>query len=255
MSRDEFAKKYKVKTNFLEYNGIIRAIQVHFHLNRFTDVCKVAAPFQPSNMELLLKQRKGCKVFYDILITSKKGKTTRNKWQEEFVIQNEEWKEFCALNLFFLTDTKLRWFQYRINQSIIATNTLLLKMNIRFDDSCTFCNTNAETIRHLFVDCDISTNFWVLFKNWVEAKMNRNLIMTPKLILFGSKQDSTLTLLLTIAKFHLYRARVMEKRPNFNSLKREIKSYYNVLKYQAICNLQLQHFPKKWLLWHPLLSG
>jgi len=158
-----------------------------------------------------------------------------------------------AINFKFSTDIKLRWFQYRINQSIIATNTLLLKMNIRVDDQCTFCRSNPETIRHLFVDCEVSASFWSLFKNWVETKTSTKLILTPQLILFGSRYDHTLTLLLTIAKYNIYRARMTEKRPSLNLLVREIKAYYNTVKYQAMCNFQLEQFKKKWHLWQPLL--
>jgi hypothetical protein len=183
MSLDEFVEMYKVKTNYLEYNGIIRAIQSNFCIFKFTG-SKVAAPFRPRNMELLYKQSKGCKTFYEAFVESKQKNKT-NKWQTEFEMQNDTWKEVCFLNFKFSTDTKLRWFQYRINQKILGTNTLLLKMNIKDDDSCTFCNTYPETIRHLFVDCRVSMKFWFDFKNWIKDRTNLTLTMSPKLIILG----------------------------------------------------------------------
>ena len=253
MSKDEFSEVYNVRTNFLEYYGIIRAIQSNFHINSLNST-KMASPFRPSNMELLFKQCKGCKIFYDVFVVSKKGKMTRNKWQTEFEIDNNEWKDICVLNFKCTTDTKYRWFQYRINHSIIGTNSLLLKMKLKNDDLCTFCKATSETIRHLFIDCQISRNFWNNIKIWIEEKSNINVNMTPFFILFGSKYDPILTLIIIMAKFHLYRAKMMEKEPNLQLFKQEIKYYYKVLKYQATCNLKLKSFLQKWQSWQVLVN-
>ena len=91
-------------------------------------------------------------------------------------------------------------------------------------------------------------------KIWVRDKINVDLNMTTLTILFGSKYDYVLTLLMSLAKFHIYRAKMTEKRPNFEAFKQEIKYYYNILKYQASCNLEVDKFMKKWLLWLPLVQ-
>ena len=129
MNRTEFEETYNVKTNFLEYNGIIRAIQLLLRSNHVRIGSKVPSPFRPSNMDCLFKQNKGCKAFYDVFVAFKKAKQPTNKWQSDFDIDTEDWKAFCLLNFNFTTDTKFRWFQYRINQNILASNRFLAKIN------------------------------------------------------------------------------------------------------------------------------
>ena len=253
MTEVEFEETYNVQTNILEYNGILRAIKSNFNIDAVKGT-KLPSPFRPSNLEFLFKSEKGCKSFYNVFLLLKNRKLTRNKWKEEFQIGEEDWKGFCHLNFKFSIDTKYRWFQYRINQHIIATNRLLVKLNIKNSDLCSLCKTVPETIYHIFVECHISNSFWNNMKIWVRDKINVDLNMTTLTILFGSKYDYVLTLLMSLAKFHIYRAKMTEKRPNFEAFKQEIKYYYNILKYQASCNLEVDKFMKKWLLWLPLVQ-
>ena len=136
MSREEFEKVFNVKTNFLEYTGIIRAIKSSFNIHNLNG-SKPISPFLSSNMELICKQRKGCKLFYDMFVRSKRVKKL-SKWQLEFGIEDNDWRDLCKLNFKSISDTKYRWFQYRINQNILATNSLLQKMNIKEDDTLLF---------------------------------------------------------------------------------------------------------------------
>ena len=61
-----------------------------------------------------------------------------------FHIAPSEWK-FLNSWVFNLTnDTYLRWFQTRILHRILATNTLLKKMNIVSDEKCSMCKKENE---------------------------------------------------------------------------------------------------------------
>jgi len=240
----DFEETYGVRTNVLEYNGIIRAIKFNFDIND-VDVSKLPLPFRPSNMDLLYKQVNGCKYFYDAFVLLKNRKQTKNKWQDKFEICDEDWKGLCRLNFKFSIDIKYRWFQYRINQNRIATNRLLVKLNIKDNDLCSICKTVSETTYHIFVECHFSEQFWNDIKTWVKDKTNYDMNITPLVILFGSKNNYILTLVMNLAKYHIYKSKMVKKRPNFEAFKQEVKYYYNILKYQAVCNLDTDKFLKK----------
>ena len=57
-------------------------------------------------------------------------------------------------------DTKLRWFQYRILNRFLTTNTFMYKIGRRVDNLRTFWKKEAETVEHLFAECNEVTKIW-----------------------------------------------------------------------------------------------
>ena len=43
----------------------------------------------------------------------------------------------------------IQWFQLSISHNILVTNKLLVKMKIKNDPNCYYCESQEETIRHL----------------------------------------------------------------------------------------------------------
>jgi len=250
---DSFQQTYGIKTNFIEYYGIIHAIENGFHLK---NTCKkLEDPVLPIAMDLLKINKKGCRIFYVVLLKAqhKKHVEDMNKWklelQEDFT--EERWKDFCALNFNFTNDVKLRWFQYRILHRILGTNDLLYKMNKRINDLCTFCKEEKETLSHLFVKCHISSRFWIMFQSHIQKSIPRRLhfTLTPIEILFGSNSDPIRCLIIVLGKHHIYKSKMTEKKPDLTAFKQELKYYYNAIKYTATCNLEIQKFNKRWEGW------
>ena len=50
-------------------------------------------------------------------------------------------------------DSKLLWLQFRVNHHIVVTNKFLFKIGKTESQLCTFCQTEIESIYHLFWDC------------------------------------------------------------------------------------------------------
>ena len=184
----------------------------------------------------------------------KQTKSSSSKWENQLdtVITSNDWYSICKRPFKVTTDTKLQWFQYRINNNIIATNTFLYKINIRSDELCSFCQKQVETIRHLFCQCNYVKPFWkqleYLFqKNNVTFYGNQGL--SDRIILFGVDGDKVVNVILLLAKFHIYRSRVQNSEPNYVSFLAEIKKYIRIVKYIAISNRNIKKFDQMWGLW------
>ena len=58
-------------------------------------------------------------------------------------VGEEEWKMYCrTLKLFH--ETKLRDFQFKINNKILVTNLFLFKINKTDNLACIYCNEQPE---------------------------------------------------------------------------------------------------------------
>lgn len=257
LSFREFCNKYHIRSNIIEYSGIVNSIKSKWPcIGRGR--AKVLEPFTPMAYDLLLGAKKGCKPFYKLLL--KNVKTSCNsplKWQHELgvSIDIKEWQRICYRPMQITKDAKLHWFQYRILNNILGTNRLLYKMKIKDNDHCSFCNSKTETIFHLLYQCDIVTSFWKqiqLYIRCILAPTLRNINITPLIVILGTQKDDALDLVLLLAKFHIYRARVQNTKPNVITFKHEILFHLKAEKSVAISNNRLNQYDKKWANWNRL---
>ena len=85
--------------------------------------------------------------------------TTNNNLNGEVgPITNEEQRKVnSSLNI---NEIKLRDFQFKINNKILMTNSLLYKISKEESNLCSFCQKNIENIHHLLCTCDTVKIFW-----------------------------------------------------------------------------------------------
>ena len=95
------------------------------------------------HLQHLIKSKKGSRIFYDILVGVNEY-IPQAKWQAKMVDTGEEkWKMYYrTLKLFH--ETKLRDFQYKINNKILVTNSFLFKINKTDNLACSYCNEQPE---------------------------------------------------------------------------------------------------------------
>ena len=65
------------------------------------------------------------------------------------------WPKYYSLNFQCTIGSKMRAFQYKILLRVIPTNKYLKLCNIAEDNTCYCCQTDIETIEHLFYFCPI----------------------------------------------------------------------------------------------------
>ena len=76
--------------------------------------------------------------------------------------------ETDAQNMFkTVKDNYLIYLQYKINNQILGTRSLLFKMSITDDKHYSFCKEQEETISHLFFDCNQVTLLWQVLYDWI----------------------------------------------------------------------------------------
>ena len=71
-----------------------------------------------------------------------------------------DWKSVYSLPFRTTLESKLREFQFKILNRIVFTKEKLFRFGIADSTSCTFCQTEVESIEHLLFSCKISPSFW-----------------------------------------------------------------------------------------------
>ena len=135
-----------------------------------------------------------------------------------------------------------------INQRILGTKSLLVKMGITDNDRCTFCDSNKESILHLFFECDIIQTFWQSIKSWINVKCPCiDTQWTKQDILLGNINFKNIVYkFLVFVKYYIYTCKMNSTLPILESLKRQLNAYYKMEKYNAKLTSSLQKFEKTW---------
>ncbi len=75
-------------------------------------------------------------------------------------IATEDWEQIFLVPRILPVDNKIKDLQYKIIMRFLPTNYLLYKMKKVNSQNCIFCNTEPETIEHLFFNCCYVKNIW-----------------------------------------------------------------------------------------------
>jgi hypothetical protein len=155
LSKENFAKKYNIESICcMKYNSVISAISTFMKgLNFSKEHCvKMYRPFSPLYFGIILQAKKTSQYIYRFINISNNVPKSFEKWKSlhlykelHFTVQD------VFKNCFMVSkDSKVQWLQYRILHRILPVNYYLKKIKIVDSDVCTFCNSERETIEHIF---------------------------------------------------------------------------------------------------------
>ena len=102
-----------------------------------------------------------CHDYYCLLIKQKLEKPS--KWvmlKKEFSFDDKQVSEAFQLPFRVANEPYLRYFQYKVLNSILFTNDRLCKIGYISEPNCTFCHQLTETIPHIVFGCSFSNSFW-----------------------------------------------------------------------------------------------
>ena len=139
------------------------------------------------------------------------------------------------------------------NPRILGCKHLLLNIGIVENENCGMCNTNSETLLHLFCTCEKVKTLWNDLKLWIENRVRINITWDNKLIILGyllkdKKAVPFNTLILTTKSYIFWCAR-KKINPNVMECQSRIKATFNEQKEVARLNNKLDNFLNKWENW------
>eukprot|EP00916_Digyalum_oweni_P019568 GHVL01032575.1.p1 GENE.GHVL01032575.1~~GHVL01032575.1.p1 ORF type:complete len:148 (-),score=22.67 GHVL01032575.1:252-695(-) len=131
-----------------------------------------------------------------------------NNW-ERLLDREIEWtKVFLVAKK--IKEVKLKWFQIKINNRILVTNSMLKDKGVIASNQCSFCNVERDTILHYLWLCEHTQSFGTEFEKHMKEKCQNcsRLALSPTLVLFGydqkRKTDEGFDYNLLQAKFYIY---------------------------------------------------
>jgi hypothetical protein len=148
-----------------------------------------------------------------------------------------------------MQNTKYQWFQYRINQNILATNRILYKMKIVESPICTFCKDKEESLVHVLWECEKVQELIQEFESWVDSK-SVSLNFNKKSFLLGLTSNTLTNLvynnILILIKFYIYKTRCENGNLAIVSLKSFLLKEYEVQKFIQTKNGKFNEFINSW---------
>ena len=126
------------------------------------------------------------------------------------------------------------------------------------DDSplCRLCETNIETIQHLFVDCPKMIEFWNNINIWLSTRAQINLGIlfqtSPESIIFGfdnlGVNSKSLNVLLLVGKHYIFNCARKQKRLNINEFQEKLYNVFHSQECIAKLNFKEDSFYNTWFV-------
>ena len=170
---DEFISRY----GYIDNDSFISfKLCLHYSLRKWNvdlNMVNFNCPFRPGILNLINMSVKGCSRWTNLLKDRYVSENTRkleNKWNErlgalqDISFWNDSYRK--VKDIFF--NNKLKWFHYQIVRGTLKTNRIVSKFKDNVKEECTFCDTESETILHLFWDCKQVENFIVSVQNYAK---------------------------------------------------------------------------------------
>ena len=245
--------KYSIKSNFLEYATLIKAIKtfidnINIDNQKFVPMNN---PIFPFNFRIFLKDKKGSKAIYKLLNKNNAVPTSQIKYFKlGYNFSAQKWKKYYSLPFRVLKDSSLLWFQYKILHRILTTNSFLYKIKYIDTDICNFCNAHPETLDHLFYECVKVNNVWKTVELWTQT-IGTHIIFDKNTVLFGTTEfkDIFFNWLIINVKYYIYRMKIQNAKLSTEALKIILNDKLQIEKYIFYKNCLFKEFDETWGPW------
>ena len=190
--------------------------------------------------------------------------TCINKWKECYPhfleVDVNIWSNIFKQAFTITRETALQTFQYKIIHRLIVCQKKLWDMKLVDSPVCLYCN-KIDDLRHFFIFCEKSNQFWNSFFNWWNSlgdiKISDDCDSLEECVLFGFQIEggifSVLNYCILLAKNYIYNQRLH----NDNDI--DFYQYLIILRYKlkiekniCCCNNSLNDFEKFMFLYEQL---
>ena len=250
LNHQNFLQRFDIRVNFLTYHGIIMAVESYIKSLNITP-SGISYPYITPQTLLLISSVKGCKDFYSILIADKEEPPNcQTKWENIIDSTSVNWKTVHQMPFKTCVDAKLKCFQHRFINRILATKSFLHKINITDSPLCEMCNQEVETIEHVFLYCTKTESFWTKFVDLIHRKTNNRIYLDNKIKIFGvTLKERMFNMLLIMAKKFIYSCKIRKIDLDIKSFIAEVKNVYSIEQYYFRKNMKTDEFKKRWAGW------
>ena len=246
-----FKTRFGLRGTFLDFQALIRKIPNRWKttLNNNKNICIINKFNVKCNVyvKLILKDKKGCRRFYDLMTQSKKIELT-NKWMQELGFINEEEHKSFNKVIRSIKEMRLKDIQYKVTNKILVTKSFLHKINKVEYSICEYCNLQPETIYHPFIECEMVKRFWNELRIWLSNNSTIIIELGEKQILFAcqDKRNTLRNYLCIIAKYYIYVTKFTRNSLLLENLIRLLKKKIQSEKYIAPMSNTVTSFFAKW---------
>ena len=173
-------------------------------------------------------------------------------WEKTLNTQIDEWdwyEHFTECTKWTIS-TKLRSFYFQLRVADIMTNHKLVRMKIKSDQSCNWCECEDQTITHLFWECPISKKIWHEVSQWISTVLNNWLEITIELIFLHDIEAGNFTtiinLIILIVSRYIYTSKCVNLKPTFIGALKKVKDIEFIERSISMKNGTITKHNKKW---------
>lgn len=263
-SYNEFKTRFHNCMNFVQYYGLLKAIPREWLKILNDGIFAIPSPdvyYNSPNWDYNLLGSKISKMVYTSkCVDVNMLREIHAKWCIKIAKLNDSMISFADFVLVFETFFQItpcpkhRSFFFRLLHRRIFLNEVLYKWKIVSSSLCSYCETDYETIEHLFVQCPITRTFWQKFQGWFECMTDAEILLSPTKILFNNFDNEVpyalfLNTALLTAKHFIFVRKCLDKSINFYIFKDHLREIMKMERDWALKTKRTRKFRKKWALW------
>uniref|UniRef100_A0A8C6SMB2 Reverse transcriptase domain-containing protein n=1 Tax=Neogobius melanostomus TaxID=47308 RepID=A0A8C6SMB2_9GOBI len=193
---EQFMVKYEFPIPFREYNSVIKAIppellhliRCHLSFYNINNIDDSSTVLTLNGINLL--DRKCNNHHIRKMFQNSNKITPRGKFFWNSLIEEIDWKRTWLLPYKYCITNKMKEVHFKIIHKIYPVN-LVVSRYADVDKCCTFCQTQEETLEHLFFFCNIVQAFWAELSSYIFKNCQKSHCFTLKDIICYFEDNTT----------------------------------------------------------------
>ena len=200
----------------------------------------------------LYRNSYGTKGIYNKLNEVQVDLPFKNKWNNDLTLNFDDsnWRKYFKICFRNYRDPFHQWFQYRILHRILGTRKLLHLFGISNSPFCLSCNSEVETLIHLFFSCPRVNDLWRQLEHKISSCTGFFIHLSPVNILLGyteyNSNSNAINFIILVAKIYIYNASKRPSELHIQDLLCNIKNIYIEHKQTAKLDSNEENFDRIW---------
>ena len=238
---------------FLNYYSLLSAIPNEYKTILQTQGINTCTMPEKTFCNVIENSKQINKTLYSIQQKSQNtnDNSTEMKWKKQLnVNENTDWRIIYIIPFKSTIDTYLRNFQYKFLSRIIPTNKFLTKCGLKECSLCEFCQSDIETIDHLFWECAYIQELWTKLQYFLK-QVNIEIKLNKEMAFFGiidkKVYSDVLNFILILIKTFIFNMKIKKCIPNFNIFLNYLKIKIQTEAEIALSKNKLEKHNQKWI--------